>query len=314
MVNIGFIGCHKISYVCLKKICELAREYGDDIKIVFNLTSDEGTKHSYYVDFNSLQKKFNFPLHYVTDISTRENIQSMLNLQLDVLFIIGWHRIVSQSVLDVAKIKLGIHSSLLPKERGSSPINWQIIKGDTTGGVTLFHLTTGVDSGPIVDQEQYSIDEHDDVKTVYSKAMVLSLRLLQKNWHDIHNLNPNSIPQNESDATYNERRTPADGIIDWSKSAKQCYNWIRALTNPYPGTFTFYKGKKVFIWKSKIIKMKENSPGKIISVGKKIIVSTGNGCLELLELQVENEPIYNPELFSKYYNLQENNIFEHQCF
>jgi len=309
MVNIGFIGCHKISDVCLKKICELASEYGDHVKTVFNLTSNEGSKHSYYADFSSLQKKYDFPLHFVIDVSDKENIQKMLDSKLDILFIIGWHRIVPQSVLDVAKIKLGIHSSLLPKERGSSPINWQIIRGDIVGGVTLFHLTTGVDSGPIVDQEQYSIDENDDVKTVYSKAIDSSLNLLEKNWHDIHNLNPKNIPQNESDVTFNKRRTPNDGIIDWSKSSKQCYDWIRALTFPYPGAFTYWNGKKILIWKSNISKTVGNHFGEILDISEKILVTTGDGSIEISLLQIEGEPLCNAEVFKNSYKIQKGDTF-----
>jgi methionyl-tRNA formyltransferase len=309
MSKIGFIGCMEISWYCLKKIAELAKKHGDELEIVFNLEEEKGLKYSSYIDFSSLQKDFNFNLIPVSKVSDPKNLEILKNAKLDVLFIIGWHQIVPQIVLDSSKIKLGIHSSLLPKDRGSSPINWQIIRGETQGGVTLFHLTAGVDAGNIVDQESYIISDTDNVGTVYEKATLSSLNLLEKNWNDIHSLNLNSIIQDENKITVNKQRRPSDGLIDWSKSSQDCYNWIRAQTYPYPGAFTFYKNKKIYIWKSKITNYNFTNPGQIIEIGEQVIVSTGNGSIELLSLQVEDEPICSPNLFSKSYNLEKNTYF-----
>ena len=309
MSRIGFIGCHKISWYCLKKIAELSKKYGDELVVVFNLEKEKGIKYSSYVDFSSLQKDFNFNLIHVTKVSDSENLEILKNAKLDVLFIIGWHQIVPQTVLDSSKINLGIHSSLLPKDRGSSPINWQIIRDEHQGGATLFHLTVGVDAGNIVDQEPYSITEIDNVATVYEKATLSSLNLLEKNWNDIHLSNLTSLKQDENKITLNKQRRPNDGLIDWSKSSKDCYNWIRALTSPYPGAFTFYKNKKIYLWDSKISNHNSTSPGQIIEIGARIVVSTGNGSIELLSLQVEDEPTCNANLFSKSYDLEKNNFF-----
>jgi len=309
MVRIGFIGCHEISWFCLKKICELSLEYGDKVVIVFNLNSSEAKKHSAVVDFDLLKAEFGFDLFYVKDVSTQENIDLLKKSELDILFIIGWHRIVPQGVLDTAKIRLGIHSSLLPKDRGSSPINWQIIRGEEKGGVTLFHLTTGVDSGPILDSQTYKIQLNDNIGTAYFKATASSLSLLEKNWFSIHSQNPTTKQQDEAKATTNLRRKPIDGLIDWTLSAKQSYDWIRALARPYPGAFTYWKNKKVLLWSSKISEQHETEPGIILDSDEKIIVSTGHGCLELLELQVEGEPICNAKLFSKAYMLKKGDSF-----
>jgi methionyl-tRNA formyltransferase len=310
MVKIGFIGCHIISWHCLQKICNLSKKFNDEIKLVYNLESNEAEKHSGSIDFDSLQKQFSFDLKYVVNVSDSKNIEYMKNANLDILFIIGWHRIVPQEVLDTAKFCLGIHSSVLPKDRGPSPINWQLIKGDKEGGVTLFHLATGVDSGPIVDSKGYEISNEDDVNTVYSKAIIASIEMLENNWSDIHNLVPKTLLQNESLATFNERRKPNDGLIDWTKDSKSCFNFIRALTIPYPGAFSFLNKQKIMIWKSKISNEKETTPGKIIECEDSIKVSTGNGCIELISLQVENEPICDAKLFLKSYQIKYGDMFK----
>lgn len=310
MVRIGFIGCHEISFHCLKKICNLSILHGDNVVIAFDLLPLEASKHSASITFNTLQDEFGFSLHHVSNVADYENIELLKNANVDVLFIIGWHRIVPQVVLDQAKLCLGLHASLLPKDRGSSPTNWQIIRGDTKGGVTLFHLSPNVDSGPIVASKEYDINFNDNIRTVYYKTTISSLELFDENWKDIHNLNPKKIPQNETLVTYNERRKPKDGLIDWSRSSLDCYNWIRALTFPYPGAFTFWEGKKILIWESKVSSYKENKTGEILESDKKIIVSTGKGSLEITLIQAEGEPLCNAEVFSKSYGLKKGDIFE----
>ncbi len=311
MVQIGFIGCHEVSFHCLKKICNLANEFNDIISIAFDLLPEEASKHSASISLKPLQNEFKFPLHHVKNITDQENNSMISDANLDVLFIIGWHRIVPQSILDHAKICIGLHTSMLPEDRGSSPINWQLIRGSKKGGVSLFHLTADVDAGNIIDQKEYSIDVNDNVKTVYFKSILASLDLLENNWFDIHNLKPNQIIQNEEKITFNSRRKPDDGLIDWTKSSINCYNWIRALTFPYPGAFTFWNGKKLLIWKSIISNKKEKEkPGTIIKTEKNFLISTGDGNLEITLLQAENEPLCNSEVFKKSYGLKEKDIFQ----
>ena len=131
MVKIGFLGCHEVSFHCLKKICNLAKEFNDSISIVFDLIPEEASKHSASISFESLKNEYKFPLYHIKNITDQESMSLLSNANLDILFIIGWHRVVSQSVLDQADICIGLHASLLPKDRGSSPINLQIIRGCT---------------------------------------------------------------------------------------------------------------------------------------------------------------------------------------
>ncbi|MFY9300361.1 MAG: methionyl-tRNA formyltransferase [Candidatus Nitrosotenuis sp.] len=309
MVRIGFIGCHQISWACLKKICQCSIKYGDEVVLAFDLELERAMKYSASVSLDDLSKEYGFQLFHVSNVADSENIELLKKANLDILFIIGWHRIVPQEVLDVAKIRLGIHSSILPKDRGPSPINWQLIRGEKEGGITLFHLTTGVDEGNIVDYAKYEILESDDVSDVYLKATNGAIQLLENNWKSIHDLQIKSIPQDNSKATVNQRRKPEDGLIDWSKNSKQCYDWIRALTRPYPGAFTYWNGKKALIWKARISDEKETRPGQILNCDDKIIISTGSGSIELLELQIEGEPPCNPGVFSRTLGLKKNEFF-----
>jgi len=294
----------------LKKICDLSLEYGDEVVLSFDLEETKSSKHSAPANFNLLQKKYGFLLFHIDNTSDLKSIQQLKKSNLDILFIIGWHRIVSQETLDTAKIVIGIHSSLLPKDRGSSPLNWALIRGDTEGGVTLFHLSSGVDSGPIIDQKQFTLSFEDNIKTAYDKATLKSLELLEENWNDIHNLQPKKIHQDEVKATINPRRKPEDGLLDWTKNSIQCYNFIRALTIPYPGAFTFLNGKKILIWESKISSMVESKPGEILETNSNLIVSTGKNSLEIITLQAEEESICDANHFCQLHNLQKGCFFK----
>lgn len=305
MAKIGFIGCHEISFHCLKRICNLSKEFGDNVVIAFDLDKDESSKHSASINLESLKEEFDFTLHHVKNVANEDNIKLLNEAKLDILFIIGWHRIVPQTVLDQAKIRIGLHASMLPNDRGSSPINWQLIRGCTTGGVTLFHLSTDVDSGPIISQKEFSLDFEDTVQTAYFKSTVKSLEILDENWADIHNLTPKAIPQINDRVSLNDRRKPEDGLIDWSKSSTDCYNWIRALTFPYPGAFTFWNGKKLLIWKCNLSKKNiGGNPGCIMDINETIIVATDDGSIEINMLQIENEPLCDSNVFVKSYALK----------
>ena len=117
----------------------------------------------------------------------------------------------------------------------------------------------------------------------------------------------NAIHQNEEDMTLNSRRRPKDGLIDWSKTSLECHNWIRALTHPYPGAFTYWNHKMVFIWYTKINNsLVQSDPGTVIDAAEKLTIVTGKGCIDILQLQIENEPICDAKLFIKSYGLQKN--------
>src|SRR5689334_18277794 len=126
-LRVGFAGCHEISWHCLKVIAELCKESGDELSVVFNLLPESGARHAAFVEFDSLAAEYNFSHQKVKNLASPESLKLLRALKLDVFFIIGWHRIVTQEVIDCAPYCIGMHSSLLPKDRGSSPVNWAII-------------------------------------------------------------------------------------------------------------------------------------------------------------------------------------------
>lgn len=304
-MRVGFAGCHEISWHCLRVIAELCVTHGDDLLGVFNLLPESGAKHSAFIEFTALEAEYGFPHYKVTSLSAPETLSLLRELQLDVLFIIGWHRIVPQSVLDCAPYCVGMHSSMLPKNRGSSPINWAILREETAGGMTYFHLTAGLDSGDIVGQKAFPIGPDDTCDDAHGKATVAAAELLREHWDALRKGAIPRTPQNESQATVNPRRRPNDGIIDWNRPAHELYAWVRALTHPYPGAFTAFRGKQLFIWKGGYHEEPATSePGTILSARESLCIATGTGVFDATSLQFEGEPECHARVFTSIYRLQ----------
>ncbi|HET7230133.1 MAG TPA: methionyl-tRNA formyltransferase [Longimicrobium sp.] len=294
-----------MSWHCLRVIAELCRTHGDELVAVFNLPPEAGASHSAYVEFHGLANEFGFPEHATRNLGSPENLELLHGLRLDVLFIIGWHRIVPQAVIDSARYCLGLHSSLLPRNRGSSPINWAIIHGEREGGMTLFHLAASVDSGDIVAQKAFPIGPDDTCKDVYDRATVASVELLRENWAALREGNVARIPQDEAAATLNPRRKPQDGEIDWNRSAQELQDWVRALTHPYPGAFTTLRGKKLLVWQARAVDEPcDAPPGVVISTHNHVRVATGRGVLDLGVLQFVGERECPAPVFDSVYGLR----------
>ncbi len=301
MKKIGFIGGVEVSWYCLEAICV----YG--IKPVIVFSYDESLKHrSGYKSFDDLALKYGFEIVKTRDINSEENIQILKEKSLDVLFVIGWSQLVKKEILDITSMGcIGVHPTKLPEGRGRAPIPWTLIKGLEKSAVTIFFLDEGADSGNIILQKDLYISIHDDAKSLYKKVLDIHIELINEVLLKILNDNVKSQPQDNTQATYWKKRKPEDGIIEWSKKTIELYNWIRALTHPYPGAFTFYNGKRIYIWKAEAVNVSrdnlEKEPGKIIGkvIGtcednSGIIVATTDGFLILRVVQFESENEINP--------------------
>ena len=167
----------------------------------------------------------------------------------DLILVLGWYYMLPREVRHKAALGcMGVHASLLPKYRGWAPISWAIINGETETGISLFHLEDEVDSGDIVAQKGFAIDHEDTCASVYEKAVEASIRVLRECLPQIAAGQAPRVVQNADEASYFPRRWPEDGLIDWTMSAKEIHDFIRAQTKPYPGAFTYVDGKKVTIW------------------------------------------------------------------
>jgi len=285
-MRILFVGGVEMGRACAEKL--LLDKFG--IAGIFCLPQSQSHR-SGYADFSPLGKKYGVPVFKYDDINHAEAVEKIRQLAPDVIVLIGWSGIIGEEILAIPKRGvLGHHPTLLPRHRGNAPIPWTLINGLSRSGVTLFFLEKEIDKGDIAGQKEFSITLEDDAASVYAKATKATIELLPKVLRDMEAGKLVRIPQDPRKASRWGKRKPEDGIIDWNCMAVYLHNWVRGLTHPYPGAFTFHSGKKLFIWKAKITPSKSAgnaAPGTVLESGKKLVVKCGDGALEILKLQPE---------------------------
>lgn len=289
-MRIVIIGPTLVTKNCLKALLKVSK---DKIVGLFTLHESYADEKSRYVIFDKIAKENNIPLFKVMNINNRKNVEMMKKLNPDVIFQLGWSQIMSEEILKIPpKGCIGVHASLLPESRGGASLNWALIKNMKKTGVTLFYLNEKVDSGNIIAQKEFYIDFRDDIRTLHDKSDLASIELILENLDSIRDGTVKSRKQDESKASYTKQRKAEDGIIDWNSNCMNIYNWIRALAHPFPGAFTYYKGKKLFIWQADLTRISENSGevGEIIDIIKKggILVKTKDKEILLRRVQIED--------------------------
>lgn len=308
-MKIVFIGSVEIGLKALKQVIK----DGWNVTDVFTLTKKYAGNTSGYVDFSPLCRKNAVRIHKIKDINERINIERIRMADPDLIVICGCQSLVCKEILDMPRFgAIGFHSSMLPKYRGHAPVNWAIIKGERKTGVTMFYCDSGADTGDIIEQKSINISATDTCGTVYDKCAQAVCRLL-------HNL----LPQIEKGAVKRRKnpsyrayfwpkRNPDDGRIDWNKKSRDIHNWIRALTKPYPGAFTYFKKEKYFIWASMIDKKycgkrHCHRHGEVLSVSyhhgpRAFMVATGDRPIIVSNITRENSR-------SKKINLKAGDVF-----
>lgn len=196
--------------------------------------------------------------------------------------------LIPEKILNAPKNgTLNIHTSLLPKYRGASPIQSALINGETETGVTIMKMDKGLDTGPILLQKSLKIEPEDtylDLDKKLSKMGLLAL-LEAVPSYVLGELQPTG--QNNDEVTFCKQFTREDGKIDWNKTADEIYNLYRGLT-PWPGVWTTWEDKRL-----KLLKIKKSNleikPGVVKIENNNIYIGTSKKSIEVLELQLEGK-------------------------
>jgi len=185
----------------------------------------------------------------------------------DFIFSFYYRDLIPNSILSLAtRGAINMHGSLLPRYRGRAPLNWVLVNGEAYTGLTLHHMVEKADAGDIVGQCKVSIDDADTAQTLQQKMAVAAAALLQEQLPLLAADKATRTAQDESLATYCGRRTPADGYINWQQPARAVRNLVRAVTQPYPGAFTYAGDRKILVWAASIATATHNKePGTILA-------------------------------------------------
>lgn len=210
----------------------------------------------------------------------------------DYLMCFGYRRMIRSAVLACAKIAcVGSHFSPLPRYRGFAPLNWLLIHGEKQTAVNVFFLCDEVDAGDIIARSDIPISDEDDINTLTEKCVAALPGVLEHAVAALEIGRPRGEKQDHSLATYTCSRNPEDGLIDWKASSKEIYDLVRALTYPWPGAYTYYKGRRIYIWRCQIVQEKPYEGrvcGKVIGTGEQgFKVLTGDGSVLVTEYSTD---------------------------
>ncbi|MDD4503405.1 MAG: methionyl-tRNA formyltransferase [Clostridiaceae bacterium] len=232
------------------------------------------------------------PVYQPEKIKTGEFVQILRNLKPDVIVVVAFGQILSQEILNIPPLGcINVHASILPKYRGAAPINWCIINGEKTTGVTTMYMDKGMDTGDMIIKKEISIDENETAGELHDRLMEIGASALSETLTLLSEGIVQRISQNDEEATYAPIMTKSLGRIDWSKTAYEIRNLIRG-TYPWPGAFSTYNGKVFKIMSAEACEfgVKHEKWGSITRVNNdSIVVNCGIGSLRITELQFENE-------------------------
>jgi len=214
--------------------------------------ADDPHENTWFASVRRTCEELKLEVHVGADPNSESEREKIARLQPTAFFSFYYRDLLKRALLELPKRGgVNLHGSLLPRYRGRAPVNWQLLHGERESGATLHYMVARADAGDIVDQEPYSIGPDDTPGDVFKKLLPAAERVLARSAPSVIDGSAPRIEQMESKATTFGRRTPADGLIHWRMAAHDVRNLVRAVTEPYPGAFTFTGGgskRRITVW------------------------------------------------------------------
>lgn len=262
-------------------------ENGYEISAVFTHL-DDPHENVWFDSVAELAAENGIPVYAPEDINHPLIVQKIRSLEPAVIFSFYYRDMVKKEVLDIPpKGCINLHGSLLPAYRGRCPVNWVLLNGEKETGVTLHYMTPKADDGDIIAQRKIEISYGDNAKSLFEKVIAEASLLLSETLPKLKDGSAGRTVQDDAAASYYGGRRPADGEIDWTKSAEEVRNHVRAVSKPYPGAFTYIGDRKCMVWLASTLEGSGPVPGTITSI-EPLTVACGSGSLVIESAQLEN--------------------------
>lgn len=227
----------------------------------------------------------NIPVYQPQTLKDGEFEKVLDELKPQLIAVVAYGKILPEYILDFPEYGcVNVHGSVLPKYRGAAPIQWAIINGDKTTGVTTQYMKMGVDTGDIIFTDETEILPDETYGEIYTRLSQSGAKLLLKTVNAIKDGTAPRTEQDESEATHAPMLTKETGHIDWTKSADEVLSLIRG-TNPWPMSYAMYGDEMMKVFGVKKGSGFDAPPGKIRIVNKKLEISCGKDSVVVDEIQ-----------------------------
>ncbi|OPZ59216.1 MAG: Bifunctional polymyxin resistance protein ArnA [Deltaproteobacteria bacterium ADurb.Bin510] len=241
--------------------------------------------------------------------NTPEVIAQIQAAQPEIIFSFYYRHMLCEEILNIApQGAYNLHGSYLPAYRGRCPVNWVIVNGETSTGVTLHEMVVKPDAGAIVNQKRVAITDDDTARTLFTKLEQAARELLAETLPRMAQGDIPKTPMDLSAGSYYGGRRPADGRIDWNATARAAYNLIRGVTRPYPGAFGLLGGEPLIIWRALPVAA-EGPAGEIVERDGRLLIACAEGALEPREIEYRGQVLEGPAL-SEFLSLHEGEVLK----
>ena len=280
-MRIVYLGTPDFAVLPLKKIIENGY---DVIAVVTNKDKPVGRKQILTPPpVKTYAESQNLPV-YQYDKIRFEGVDDLKRLNPDLMITCAFGQILSQEILDIPKLGVvNIHASLLPNYRGASPIHYAILNGEKQTGITIMKTDIGVDTGDIISQKPIDILENETCGELFERLSVLGADLIVETLPLIESGKAVLVKQDDNKATHTKIIKREKALIDWSDSAVNIFNKIRAF-NPAPIAFCCYEGNPFKIYSANVVDL-SGEAGVILKADKELIIGCGEKALSLLTVQ-----------------------------
>ena len=285
---------HDVGVRCLKVLLSA----GVEIPLVVTV-ADDPRENRWYGSVAETAADYGLEVIKPAGAATPELEARVRSLEPDFLFSFYYRSLLPAGLLASARRgALNMHGSLLPKYRGRAPVNWAILKGESETGATLHYMVEKADAGDIVDQLAVPILADDDAREVFVKVTVAAETILARSLPKLIAGTAARRPQTILPGQYFGRRTPEDGRIDWSRSAREIHNLVRAVAPPFPGAFAEVGGERWDIHRTRLSERPAPRAGAWLfgADGGLYAACGGGGVLQLLGVVNARGPIDFPRL------------------
>jgi methionyl-tRNA formyltransferase len=255
-------------------------------------------KKGVFIDTPVASKAHELNLKLIQPESIKDSIDEILSIGADTLITAAYGQYLPSKLLNGFKVKVNVHGSLLPYQRGGAPIQRCLMNGDEKTGVTIMEMAKKLDGGKIYSMEEYVIKEEDHSTTLFEKLSIMGKDLLLKTLPDIYDGKNLGIPQDDSLATYSANISPEEEEIHLNRKSLDIFNQVRGLALE-PGAYLKVKDIKLKVFKVSILDNKGNeAPGNVLSIKKGITLKTLDGAITLDSVLMPGKKITSGKHFS----------------
>ncbi|MEK6247865.1 MAG: methionyl-tRNA formyltransferase [Planctomycetales bacterium] len=244
------------------------------------------------------------------DANDAESEKALSELHPDLLVVCDYGQILSDAILDLATDGgFNLHASLLPKYRGAAPINWAVYHGETETGNTVIHMNRQMDAGPCVSQQTISIATDETAAELEIRLATSGAQLVLETIDSLKQGNLQRLPQDPQQVTRARKLRKSDGEVDWTRSAEQICNQVRAL-KPWPKTYTHWIRNEKEPLRLILDRVSVHSapvdagPGIVAMSDGCLVIGTGDGALSLDQLQPAGKRVLSSKEFLRGYPVQ----------